>query len=604
VTAVAYDTPVIGWRGHFANTLRLWSAWATDPLRLDAFNRGDHMEAMESHSRASSITQVLYPSDDTPAGQELRLRQEYFFTSASLQDLVARHVRQHGDIRMLADKAAIQLNDTHPAIAVAELMRILIDLHRIPWDEAWRITTATTSYTNHTLLPEALESWPVSLMERLLPRHMQIIYQINRLHLDAVCALERSDGPPLAALSLIDDNAGRRLRMSSLAFVGSHKVNGVSELHTELMRQTVFRELHQMYPERIVNKTNGITMRRWLFAANPQLTSLLTEVIGERVLDDADALADFARVADDAAVHERLRSIRRINKQALARLVAERLGVQLDPDALFDVHIKRIHEYKRQLLNILETIALYNEMRARPMHNWVPRVKIFAGKAAASYRRAKLIIKLINDVARVVNSDPALRGLLKVVFIPDYNVSLAEVIIPASDLSEQISTAGMEASGTGNMKLALNGALTIGTLDGANVEIRGRVGDDNIFIFGLTADEAIERRRRGPAAQETIADVPILREVLDAITYGVFSPDEPNRFQDLVDELYGSDHFLVTADFAAYSETQIRVAARWHDPHAWWRSSVLNTAHVGWFSSDRAIREYAEDIWNVVAHRP
>ena len=604
VTAVAYDTPVIGWRGHFANTLRLWSAWATDPLRLDAFNRGDHMEAMESRSRANSITQVLYPSDDTPAGQELRLRQEFFFTSASLQDLVARHVRQHGDIRMLADKAAIQLNDTHPAIAVAELMRILVDLHRIPWDEAWRITTATTSYTNHTLLPEALESWPVSLMERLLPRHMQIIYQINRLHLDAVCALDRSDGPPLASLSLIDDHGGRRLRMSSLAFVGSHKVNGVSELHTELMRQTVFRELHQMYPERIVNKTNGITMRRWLFAANPQLTSLLTEVIGVRVLDDADALADFARVADDSEIHERLRSIRRINKQALAQLVADRLDIQLDPDALFDVHIKRIHEYKRQLLNILETIALYNEMRARPMHNWVPRVKIFAGKAASSYRRAKLIIKLINDVARVVNSDPALRGLLKVVFIPDYNVSLAEVIIPASDLSEQISTAGMEASGTGNMKLALNGALTIGTLDGANVEIRAHVGDDNIFIFGLTADQAIERRRRGPDARETIADVPILREVLDSISYGIFSPDEPNRFQDLVDELYGSDHFLVTADFAAYVESQGRVAARWHDPQAWWRSSVLNTAHVGWFSSDRAIREYAEDIWNVTPRKP
>jgi starch phosphorylase len=603
VTAVAYDTPVVGWRGHFANTLRLWSAWATDPLQLDVFNRGDHMGALESRSRANSITQVLYPSDDTPAGQELRLRQEYFFTSASLQDLVARHIHQHGDIRSLAEKAAIQLNDTHPAIAVAELMRILIDLHEIPWDEAWRITTNTTSYTNHTLLPEALESWPVSLMERLLPRQMQIVYQINRLHLDAVCALDRADGPPLAVLSLIDDNAGRRLRMSSLAFVGSHKVNGVSELHTELMRRTVFRELHAMYPDRIVNKTNGITLRRWLFAANPQLTSLLTEVIGERVLNDADALADFARVADDAEVHERLRSIRRTNKQRLAQLVSERLGIQLDPDALFDVHIKRIHEYKRQLLNILETIALYNEMRARPMHDWVPRVKIFAGKAAASYRRAKLIIKLINDVARVINSDPALRGLLTVAFIPDYNVSLAEVIIPASDLSEQISTAGLEASGTGNMKLALNGALTIGTLDGANVEIHGRVGDDNIFIFGLTADEAIERRRHGPGARETIDGVPILREVLDAISYGVFSPDEPNRFQELVDELYGNDHFLVTADFAAYAETQGRVAARWHDPIAWWRSSVLNTAHVGWFSSDRAIREYAEDIWNVVPHR-
>jgi starch phosphorylase len=600
VDAVAYDTPVIGWRGHYANTLRLWSARAADPLRLDAFNRGDHIRALEPRDRANAISQVLYPSDETPAGQELRLRQEYFFTSASLQDLVLRHMRQQNDdIRLLPDKAAIQLNDTHPAIAVAELMRILIDLHELPWEEAWHITTATISYTNHTLLPEALESWPVSLMERLLPRHMQIVYQINRLHLDAVCAA-RADGAPLAALSLIDDNAGRRVRMSSLAFLGSHKVNGVSALHTELMRETVFRELHQLFPERIVNKTNGITLRRWLFAANPRLTSLLTDIAGGRVLDDAEALAGFSNAADDTAVHERLAGIRRANKQALAKLVAERMGIQLDPDALFDVQIKRIHEYKRQLLNILETIALYNDMRARPTSSWVPRVKIFAGKAAASYRRAKLIIKLINDVAHVINNDPALRGLLRVVFVPDYNVSLAEVIIPAADLSEQISTAGMEASGTGNIKLALNGALTIGTLDGANIEFRERVGHDNIVIFGMTSDEAMERRRRGPDARETIAALPVLQEVLDAIAYGVFSPDEPQRYRELIDELTGNDHFMVTADFAAFAAAQANVAVRWHDRRAWWRSSMLNTANVGWFSSDRAIREYAEDIWNVV----
>ena len=602
VDAIAFDTPVIGWRGHFANTLRLWSAWAADPLRLDAFNRGDHVGALEARARANSISQVLYPSDETPAGQELRLRQEYFFTSASLQDLVARHVRQHGDIRTLADKAAIQLNDTHPAIAVAELMRILVDVQKLNWDDAWRITTDAIAYTNHTLLPEALESWPVSLMERLLPRHMQIVYQINRIHLDMVCALPRSDGPPLSVLSLIDDNAGRQVRMSSLAFLGAHKVNGVSELHTELMRQTVFHELHRIYPERIVNKTNGITLRRWLFAANPRLTALLTDIVGDRLLDDPEALSDFARVADDALVQERLAGIRRTNKCALSSLVASQLDIRLDPDALFDVQIKRIHEYKRQLLNILETIALYNEMRARPTYDWVPRVKIFAGKAAGSYRRAKLIIKLINDVARLVDSDPALRGLLKVVFLPDYNVSLAEAIIPASDLSEQISTAGMEASGTGNMKLALNGALTIGTLDGANVEIRERVGDDNIFIFGLTADEAAERRHRGPGPRETIEGLPVLQEVLDAVAYGVFSPDEPQRFLDLTNEVYGNDHFLVAADFAAYAKTQGRVAARWHDQRSWWRSSILNIANVGWFSSDRAIREYAEDIWKVEPH--
>jgi glycogen phosphorylase len=601
VSAVAYDTPVVGWRGHYANTLRLWSAWAADPLRLDEFNRGDHVGALAARARANAISQVLYPSDATPAGQELRLRQEFFFTSASLQDLVKRHVHQHGDIRSLADKAAIQLNDTHPSIAVAELMRLLVDEHRLPWREAWELTNATISYTNHTLLPEALETWPVALIERLLPRHMQIVHQINRAHLDALRSSARPDSPPLASVSLIDDAGGRRLRMSSLAFLGSHRVNGVSALHSELMQHTVFRDLHSLYPERIVNVTNGITFRRWLFEANPGLTELLVERIGPRVLDDTDMLAKFVTAADDGGVHQRLKRIRRANKLALADLVAERLGIRLDPDALFDVHIKRFHEYKRQLLNILETIALYNAMRSRPADDWVPCVKIFAGKAAASYQRAKLIIKLVHDVARVVNGDPAVGGLLKVVFLPDYNVSLAEVIVPAADLSEQISTAGMEASGTGNMKLALNGALTIGTLDGANVEIRERVGDDNIFIFGLTAEQAEHRRRHGPPARDAIAASPALQEVLEAIATGVFSQDEPGRFRELVDDLHNSDHFLVAADFDAYVAAQRRVWARWRDGAAWWRSSVINTAQVGWFSSDRAIRQYAEEIWHVAA---
>jgi len=601
VAAVAYDTPVVGWRGHYANTLRLWSAWASDPLRLDAFNRGDHVGALAARAHANAISQVLYPGDGSPAGQELRLRQEYFFSAASLQDLLGRHTRQHGDVRMLADKVAIQLNDTHPSIAIAELMRLLLDDHDLPWDTAWQITTDTFSYTNHTLLPEALETWPVTLVERLLPRHMQIIHQINRSHLDGLVAARGGATPPLAAVSLIDDDGGRRVRMGTLAFLGSHKVNGVSSLHTELMRQTVFRELHALYPERIVNRTNGITFRRWLFAANPGLTELLVDVVGPRVLDDASALDGFAAAADDAGVHDRLATIRRANKVALARLVAGRLDIELDPDALFDVHIKRFHEYKRQLLNILETIALYSTIRTHPSFDWVPRVKIFAGKAAAGYQRAKLIIKLINDVARVINADPALRGLLKVVFLPDYNVSLAEAIIPASDLSEQISTAGMEASGTGNMKLALNGALTIGTLDGANIEIRDRVGADNIFIFGLTAEQTASRRRYGPGAGETLAGSAALREVLDLVGNGAFSPDDPGRYHDLVEELSGSDHFLVTADFESYAAMQRQVAARWHDRRAWWHSSVLNTARVGWFSADRAIREYAEGIWNVEA---
>jgi starch phosphorylase len=594
VTAIAYDMPVIGWRGRHANTLRLWSARAPDPLVLETFNRGDHVGALTARTRANAISQILYPSDETPAGQELRLRQEYFFSSASLQDLLHRHLRQYGDVHSLPEKCAIQLNDTHPAIAVAELMRLLVDEQRIPFADAWRITTQTIAYTNHTLLPEALESWPVPLMQRMLPRHMQIIYQVNKLHLDAIT--DQPDMPPLSDVSLIDEDGERRVRMGTLAFLGSHKVNGVSALHTELMRQTVFRSLHQLFPERIVNKTNGITFRRWLYTANPRLTALLCDAIGPEVLDDPMALARLVPLADDGSLHERLISTRRANKVALATLVAERLDIRIDPDALVDVHIKRIHEYKRQLLNILQTIALYHAMRAKPTLDWVPRVKLFAGRAAASYRRAKLIIKLIHDVARVVNHDPALRDRLKVVFLPDYNVSLAEVIIPAADLSEQISTAGMEASGTGNMKLALNGALTIGTLDGANLEILERVGPDNMFTFGLTSEQVAERRRR---RGEPPVLSPALQEVLDAISIGVFSPDERDRYRELVADLTAGDWFMVTADFDAYTATQRLVADRWYDRRGWWRSSMLNTAHMGWFSSDRSIREYATEIWGV-----
>jgi glycogen phosphorylase len=599
VQALAYDTPIVGWRGRHVNTLRLWSARALDPLRLDAFNSGDHVGAHADRVWAESISKVLYPSDAMPAGRELRLRQEYFFASASLQDLVHRHLAQHGDISTLSEKAAIQLNDTHPAIAVAELMRILVDTHGVPWTKAWAITTGTISYTNHTLLPEALESWAVPLMARLLPRHMQIIYLINGMHLDSLRAAGTDDAALLSAVSLIDEHDGRRVRMGNLAFLGSHKVNGVSALHTDLMRQTVFRDMHAVYPNRIVNKTNGITFRRWLFEANPGLTALLVDAAGEQVLDDAVALETIAPFADDAAFRDRFAAIRRANKVALAALIADRLHIKVDPDALFDVQIKRIHEYKRQLLNILETIALYNAIRAQPTRNWAPRVKIFSGKAAANYQQAKLVIKLVNDVAKVVNSDPTVRGLLKVVFLPNYNVSLAEAIIPAADLSEQISTAGMEASGTGNMKLALNGALTIGTLDGANVEIRERVGTDNIFIFGLTADEVTERRRSGIDARATIAASPNLAEALDTIASGVFSSGEGDRFRDLLDALTDHDDFMVTADFDAYYGKQREVVTLWHDRSAWWRASILNTAGVGWFSSDRTVREYAEEIWNV-----
>jgi starch phosphorylase len=599
IEAVAFDTAIVGWRGHHVNPLRLWSARAVDPLRLDVFNSGDHIGALSEQARAEAISKVLYPGDANSAGQALRLRQEYFFVSASLQDLVQRHVQIYGDIRSLPDKAAVQLNDTHPSIAVAELMRILVDLRGIEWDEAWDITVRTLSYTNHTLLPEALETWSVPLLERLLPRNMQIIYEINARHLAAVRAAGLGQDDYVASVSIIDERHGRRVRMGHLAFIGSHRVNGVSALHTELMRQTVFRDLHRLHPQRIVNKTNGITFRRWLHQANPRLTQLLVETCGEAVLYDAGAVERFAESADDAALHDDLSAVRFRNKVALARLIHDRTGVVVDPRALFDVQIKRIHEYKRQLLNLLETIALYRAIRSEPGREWTPRVKVFAGKAAATYQQAKLIIRLANDIAKTINDDPAVRGLLKVVFLPNYNVSLAEAIIPAADVSEQISTAGMEASGTGNMKLALNGALTIGTLDGANVEIRDRVGSEHIFIFGLTAEEVRERLRTGFNSAAAITASPMLSEAIGALASGAFAPDQPERFEPLVFALRHYDTYMVTADFDAYFAMQRQVDVRWRDPKSWWRSSVMNTARVSWFSSDRTIREYAEEIWGV-----
>jgi starch phosphorylase len=603
VLAVAHDTPITGWRGRHVNTLRLWSARSTTPVHLAAFNTGDVVGATAPRAHAEAISRVLYPSDETPAGQELRLRQEYFFTSASLQDIVRRHLEQHDSLDSLPDHAAIQLNDTHPAIAVAELMRILVDEHDNSWSKAWKITQATLSYTNHTLLPEALESWPVSLLNRMLPRHMQIIYVINKLHLDAAVARGIDGHDALAAISLIQEGADKRARMGHLAFVGSHRTNGVSALHTGLMRKTVFHDLDHAAPGRIVNMTNGISFRRWLFEANPNLTRLLEGTLGEAVLDDAGRLTALERFADDANFVQHYAAIKRANKEALARRIHQLIGVSVDPAAMFDVQIKRIHEYKRQLLNILETIALYLAIRLEPDRDWVPRVKIFAGKAAASYHRAKLIIKLANDVAQVVNADPKMAGRLKVVFLPNYSVSLAQDIIPAADLSEQISTAGMEASGTGNMKLALNGALTIGTLDGANIEIRDRVGAENIFIFGLTA-EAIEARREARfTGREAATASPRLADAISCIRSGAFSPGEPDRFQALVEALLDYDQFMVAADFDAYWAAQRDVDALFGQP-GWWRAAILNTARMGWFSSDRAVREYAEKVWGVTIDVP
>lgn len=600
--SIAYDTPVVGWRRASVNALRLWRGRAETDLHLDRFNAGDYLGAVAEEVRAESISRVLYPAADTPAGQELRLRQEYFFVSASLQDLLRRHLQQYGTLLDLPGHVAIQLNDTHPAIAVAELMRLLVDIYGVPWDKAWELTVATLAYTNHTLLPEALETWPVALMERLLPRHMQIIYLINAQHIDHLRAQGMHDFDLLRAVSLIEEDNGRRVRMGNLAFLGSHSVNGVSALHTELMRKTVFAQMHRLYPERISNKTNGITFRRWLYQCNRGLTGLLVEALGEGLLDDPEnRLRDLEPFADQLLFQKRFAEVRQRNKQALAAQVQESLGVAIAPDALFDVQVKRIHEYKRQLLNLLHCVALYQAIRDEPEVDWVPRVKILGGKAASNYQQAKLIIKLANDIARTVNADPTVRGLLKVVFLPNYNVSLAEAIIPAADISEQISTAGLEASGTSNMKFALNGALTIGTLDGANVEMSERIGREHMFIFGLTASQVEARKRNGDyGGASAIAASSRLSEVLTAIRSGIFSPDEPGRYGGLVDGLIHHDHFMVCADFEAYWQAQFEVEARWREPEQWWRSAVLNSARMGWFSADRTIREYAREIWGAL----
>ena len=600
VEAIAVDTPVVGWRGKRVNTLRLWTARAFDPIRLDRFNEGDFSGALAGQISAETLVRVLYPNDSTSAGQELRLRQEYFFSSASIQDIVRRHVQYFGDIKTLADKAAIQLNDTHPAVSVAELMRILIDYHELSFDDAWDIVKRTFGYTNHTLLPEALESWPLPLFERLLPRHMQIVYAINAKLLREARGVEGIDEQAISAISLIEEGGGRRVRMANLAFVGSHSVNGVAALHTELMKRTVFADLHKLYPTRINNKTNGITPRRWLQECNPGLTALIREAIGDGFLDDAEKLTDLAPFADDAGFREKFAAVKRANKVVLADHIKATMGLRVDPSAMFDVQIKRIHEYKRQLLGIIETVALYDQIRGHPELEWTPRVKLFAGKAASSYYNAKLIIKLANDVARRINSDPSVGGLLKVAFLPNYNVSLAEKIVPAADLSEQISTAGMEASGTGNMKFALNGALTIGTLDGANIEIMERVGRENIVIFGMTADEVEAKRAGGYEPRATIEASGALNQALTAITSGVFSPDDHDRYKPLMNGLYEHDWFMVAADFDAYAAAQREVDTRWADVPGWEAAAIRNVARVGWFSSDRTIREYATDIWGVL----
>ena len=597
VLAVAYDTMVPGYGGGHVNTLRLWSAQSGNLIDLEAFNRGDYMQAVQAQVVDESISRVLYPNDSTPAGQELRLRQEYFFTSASLQDIIHRHLLKYPNLDNLPDCAAIQLNDTHPAIAVPELMRLLIDEHGYEWDRAWEITRATIHYTNHTLMPEALERWPVQLMENLLPRPMQIIYEINAYILTELRRRPDNTDPFLTDISLIEEGYGRFVRMGNLAFIGARKTNGVSALHSRLLKKTVFKSLHEHFPDRITNQTNGVTPRRWLLGCNPKLASLITETIGDGWITETERLQGLEAHFDDSGFRERFAAIKHANKVDLCRLVQDRLSRPIDPTAMYDIQIKRMHEYKRQLLNILEAIAAYNEIRAEPEKDWQPRVKLIAGKAAPSYWRAKLIIKLANDVAEVINHDPIIGDRLKLIFLANYNVSLAELMIPAADLSEQISTAGMEASGTGNMKFALNGALTIGTLDGANVEITQYVGEENIFIFGLDADGVMQHRQSGKSPKEAIAASPVLATAIDLLESGHFSPDDPGRFRPIVDDLRQFDHFLVTTDFDDYRQAQHRAAQAYGDPGKWWPMAMTNTARTGWFSSDRTIKGYAKDIW-------
>ena len=602
VNAKAYDMVVPAHEGERVSTLRLWRAAAPAHIDLSTFNSGDYARAAEFKNQFENISWVLYPNDSTPAGRELRLRQEYFFTSASLQDVLARHKAEHGRLDNLAEAVAIHLNDTHPAIGVAELMRLLVDENGMAWRDAWAISQATFSYTNHTLMPEALETWPVALMSQVLPRHMEIIYRINHEFLQLAARRRPGDDNFLARLSLIDEHGDRRVRMANLSIVGSHKVNGVSALHSQLLVDTIFADFAAIWPERFTNVTNGVTPRRWLAQANPGLSTLIDESVGTGWRKDLEQLQTLKALKDDPAFVERFLAVKQANKRRLAAYIGQHTNFTPDADSLFDVQVKRIHEYKRQLLNVLHVVTRYQAILADPQRDWQPRTVIFAGKAASSYTTAKNIIRLIHDVAQVVNSDLHVAGRLAVVFVPNYGVSVAEMIMPGADLSEQISTAGTEASGTGNMKLALNGALTIGTDDGANIEIRQQVGDDNIFIFGKRTPEVVALQAGGHRPTEIADADPRLKAVLDAIGGGHFSPDEPGRYRGLIDSLLGGgDHYLLLADYADYVATQDRVDALYRDRAAWAAKAIVNVAGMGPFSSDRTIRQYAQDIWRVDA---
>lgn len=598
VMAMAYDTPIPGYGGHTVNNLRLWSAKATSDFDLRYFNEGNYIRAVDLKNRSENLSKVLYPDDSTLVGRELRLKQEYFFVSASLQDLINNFLRDPRDMDQLPREVAIQLNDTHPSIAIPELMRLLVDQMQLAWDRAWQITCRCFSYTNHTLMPEALETWPVSLMGRLLPRHLDLIYEINRRFLSSVCEAYPDDPDLIRRISIIDDDHEKRVRMSHLAIVGSHKVNGVAELHTQLMQSTIFRDFAKLYPERFINITNGVTPRRWLHQANTGLSSLITDAIGPHWIKDLSEIYRLEPFAEDAAFREAFRNVRLANKNRWILTNPKGLPSGIDTHSLFDVQIKRIHEYKRQLLNILHVIVRYQNILSGAASP--PRTIIIGGKAAPAYQRAKLIIKLINDVAKVINQDPRMDGRLKVFFLPDYSVSKAMQLIPAIDLSEQISTAGTEASGTGNMKMAINGALTIGTYDGANIEILKAVGEDNFFLFGKTEQELSALKQTGYDPLSILNRLDALREVLEMIRSGFFSPDDPGRYTPLVESLvHEGDTFMLLADFESYISQQSKVDSLWEEPENWTRKAILNIARTGLFSSDRAIETYAREVWEI-----
>ncbi|MEZ4361006.1 MAG: glycogen/starch/alpha-glucan phosphorylase [Kofleriaceae bacterium] len=598
VKGVPYDTVVLGYGTQTANFLRLWSAVAAEEFDLDAFQVGSYWAAVEEKVRSENLTKVLYPNDSSPAGKRLRLEQQHFFTSCALQDCL-RLLRQRTTVEEFSDKFAIQLNDTHPALAVPELMRLLMDVHGLGWDEAWAITHKSVSYTNHTLMPEALETWPLPLFAEVLPRHLEIVYEINRRFLDEVRARFPGDEARVARMSLIDERGVKAVRMAHLATVASHKINGVAELHSRLLRETVLRDFAEMFPERFGNVTNGVTPRRFIALANPGLRGLLDETLGGRWPRELDRLAELRPLAADAAFGERWRQIRATNKRALAGYLKDKLGRSFDPTALFDGQCKRIHEYKRQHLNLLHAAWLHQRIRRGQDAGQVARLILLAGKAAPGYWLAKLMIRLATAIAETVADDPAARDRLAVVFVPDFSVKTAQHIYPAIDLSEQISTAGTEASGTGNMKFAMNGALTIGTLDGANVEIRDAVGAENFFLFGLTTEEVDARRRAGYHPRQVLEADPELAELLAVIGDGAYCPREPGLFAPLLATLTERDPYLVLADFRSYVEAQEAVARAWQDPAAWTRTSILNSAGMGRFSSDRSIRDYAEQIWKV-----